>query len=155
LTLETQISTPLGQVPIGTLRNGDIVYSVNPWTLRIEPSEIFNYFTATSDVFRITTAGGFEITATSDHPFLKGSRWVNVDELEVGDPMTVMGMGVGVGVGVGVPRPIESITHIGKRLVADFTTVSENHSFIANGFVTHNCGLMQVVISCLEGGFIN
>ncbi len=26
-------------------------------------------------------------------------------------------------------------------IVVDFTTVSDNHSFIANGFVTHNCGL--------------
>lgn len=27
--------------------------------------------------------------------------------------------------------------------VADFTTVSQNHSFVANGFVTHNCGLVK------------
>ena len=27
--------------------------------------------------------------------------------------------------------------------VSDFTTVSENHNFIANGFVTHNCGLVK------------
>ena len=29
--------------------------------------------------------------------------------------------------------------------VADFTTVSNNHSFIANGFVTHNCGLVKAM----------
>ena len=40
---------------------------------------------------------------------------------------------------------IDSITK-GKRVeVADFTTISDNHSFIANGFVTHNCGLVKTM----------
>lgn len=35
--------------------------------------------------------------------------------------------------------PIESITDRGIETVYDFETVSDNHSFVANGFVTHNC----------------
>lgn len=34
---------------------------------------------------------------------------------------------------------IESIENIDLEPVYDFTTISDNHSFIANGFVTHNC----------------
>ena len=34
--------------------------------------------------------------------------------------------------------------------VADFTTLSQNHSFIANGIITHNCGLItNAALSCV------
>ncbi len=39
--------------------------------------------------------------------------------------------------------PIGKIEPAEHCMVADFTTVSDNHSFIANGFVTHNCGLVK------------
>lgn len=39
--------------------------------------------------------------------------------------------------------PIKSITPDAPCMVADFTTVSDNHSMISNGFVTHNCGLIK------------
>jgi len=39
--------------------------------------------------------------------------------------------------------PVISIVPAGKDMVCDFTTVSDNHSFIANGFVTHNCGIVK------------
>ena len=35
--------------------------------------------------------------------------------------------------------PIVDIKEIEPEKVYDFTTISHNHSFIANGFVTHNC----------------
>ena len=38
-----------------------------------------------------------------------------------------------------VLNPIKSIKNIKGETVYDFTTVSNNHSFISNGFVTHNC----------------
>lgn len=34
--------------------------------------------------------------------------------------------------------PIRSVRSIEKEMTMDFTTVHENHSFVANGFVTHN-----------------
>lgn len=40
---------------------------------------------------------------------------------------------------------IDSITKGEIVEVADFTTISDNHSFIANGFVTHNCGLVKTM----------
>jgi DNA-directed RNA polymerase subunit B' len=39
--------------------------------------------------------------------------------------------------------PIKSIEPHEHCMVSDFTTVSDNHSFIADGFVTHNCGLVK------------
>ena len=40
---------------------------------------------------------------------------------------------------------IQKFEQIEDAEVADFTTVSDNHSFIANCFVTHNCGLAKNV----------
>lgn len=39
--------------------------------------------------------------------------------------------------------PIKSIESHPHCMIADFTTESENHSMISNGFVTHNCGLIK------------
>ena len=47
--------------------------------------------------------------------------------------------------GEGCWAEIDSITKGKKVEVADFTTESDNHSFIANGFVTHNCGLVKTM----------
>jgi DNA-directed RNA polymerase II subunit RPB2 len=59
---------------------------------------------------------------------------------------------------------VESVSDIPPELVYDFTTISKNHSFVANGIVSHNCmpsrmtinQLMESVLgkSCaLEGTF--
>lgn len=37
------------------------------------------------------------------------------------------------------PIVILDVNRVDKEVVYDFTTESENHNFIANGFVTHNC----------------
>ena len=57
---------------------------------------------------------------------------------------------------------VESVTDIPPEPVYDFTTVSDNHSFIANGIVSHNCipsrmtvnQLMECVLgkACAIGG---
>jgi hypothetical protein len=40
-------------------------------------------------------------------------------------------------------EPILSVRAAPPQPVADFTTVSDHHTFVANGFVTHNCGLVK------------
>lgn len=40
-------------------------------------------------------------------------------------------------------RIISLVKNDNSRMVADFTTESDNHTFIANGIVTHNCGLVK------------
>ena len=42
-----------------------------------------------------------------------------------------------------IAMPIASIEPHPACLVSDFTTESDDHTFIANGFVTHNCGLVK------------
>jgi DNA-directed RNA polymerase II subunit RPB2 len=46
-------------------------------------------------------------------------------------------------------QPIRSIAEIAPESVMDFTTISENHSFVANGFVVGNCGLLEnMAVGC-------
>jgi hypothetical protein len=40
-----------------------------------------------------------------------------------------------------VSVPIFSINEITPEMVYDFTTHSNNHSFVASSFVTHNCAV--------------
>jgi len=44
---------------------------------------------------------------------------------------------------------IESIEEIEKEYVYDFTTISNNHSFIANSFISHNCIPSRMTIAQL------
>ena len=44
---------------------------------------------------------------------------------------------------------IENITNDECPVVMDLTTKNENHTFITNGFVTHNCGLLKnLAVTC-------
>jgi DNA-directed RNA polymerase beta subunit len=139
LTLDTLVSTSRGLVPIGDMRNGDRVLSVHPETLQISETPILRYFTTRREVFEITCeCPGGQITATADHPFLVNGQWVKVEGLRKGHKLTITHSGTTF-----AEVSILDIVSRGVQDVADFTTLSENHSFIANGFVTHNCGLMQ------------
>ena len=52
--------------------------------------------------------------------------------------------------GKGCYFKIRKMKYKGIRKVADFTTISDNHSFIANSIVTHNCGLVKTqALTCL------
>jgi DNA-directed RNA polymerase beta subunit len=51
---------------------------------------------------------------------------------------------------------IESIEKIPSEPVMDFTTISDNHSFVANGFITHNCGLVKnISLACHISNFFD
>ena len=51
--------------------------------------------------------------------------------------------------------PVVSVKEIQPEPVYDFTTVSENHSFIANGLVSHNCIPSRMTINQLIEALVN
>lgn len=132
---------------IENIRNDDIIMSVNPQTLSMEPTGIYNIFNfdtinSNKKVYKLISENKMEISVTGDHPFLiqrkNGNRmWVMVDDLMITDKVCIMS-GSGF-----IFQNLISITLSEHNIVYDFTTVSDNHSFIANGFVTHNCGLQK------------
>jgi DNA-directed RNA polymerase beta subunit len=119
--------------------DGDIVNTVNPNTLIDEPSDIHSFFSNMPDnLFEIKTVHGRKIKATADHPFLiktsSGPVWIKVSGLTSGDHMIVRSHK-----GEYIYDILDTIVEIEPELVYDFTTRSNNHSFVASSFVVHNC----------------
>ena len=118
--------------------DGDCVNTVNRVTLTDEPSLIHSFFSKMPDkLYEITTICGKKVKATDDHPFLvsieRKYEMKKVEELHIGDNLIIRdGSCYKNGF-------ISSIKEIDPELVYDFTTYSENHSFVANGFVVSNC----------------
>ena len=118
--------------------DGDCVNTVNRVTLTDESSLIHSFFSKMPDkLYEITTICGKKIKATDDHPFLVSTErkyeMKKVEELYIGDNLIIRdGSCYTNGF-------ISSIKEIDPELVYDFTTYSENHSFVANGFVVSNC----------------
>ena len=134
---------------IKDMKDGDRVITVNPKTLLDEPSDIHSFFCKMPDkLFEITTYNGQKIKATSNHPFLINNNgkyeWINLEDLKVNDKVvihhTVKDIDQCEQLQNGcVSVPILSINEIEPELVYDFTTRSDNHSFVASSFITHNC----------------
>ena len=118
------------------MTSDDVVMTVNKDTLEREESKITQLFSKKDFLIEITTNSGKKIKCTKDHPFLMESKkWKLAGELKNNDKIiTTCSHNT-------VISTIENIQDVGEGDVYDFTTISENHSFIANGFVTHNCAI--------------
>ena len=162
LTGDTEVlmSNRLTIKQLKDMNDGDRVNTVNTETLLDEPSDIHSFFCKMPDkLFEITTISGRKIKATANHPFLVNQEgkceWKNLEDLQINDKVVIrhnnniklkeadvfenthlkdniLNNGC-----VGVP--ILSIHEIEPELVYDFTTRSDNHSFVASSFVCHNC----------------
>ena len=140
---EILLSDKITTKKIKDMVDGDRVTTVNPITLLDEPSDIHSFFCKMPDkLFEITTISGRKIKATGNHPFLvdNGSEniWKEVDELNLGDKMYVRKID-NDGSWYYMTDILNSVIEIQKEPVYDFTTRSNNHSFVASSFVTHNC----------------
>ena len=126
---------------IKDMHDGDRVTTVNTETLLDEPSDIHSFFCKMPDkLFEITTISGRKVKATANHPFLINnggkSEWKNLEDLKSNDRMIVREVDI---VSNYKTDLLLSIREIEPELVYDFTTRSNNHSFVASSFVTHNC----------------
>jgi DNA-directed RNA polymerase beta subunit len=144
---EVLLSNRMETKKIKDMKDGDWVNTVNRTTLADEPSDIYNFFSKMPDkLYEITTISGRKIKATADHPFLiktktegGGYEMKKVGELIPNDDrMMIRHIEKDV-----APQyraeSLQSIEEIEPELVYDFTTRSENHSFVASSFVCSNC----------------
>jgi DNA-directed RNA polymerase beta subunit len=144
-------------VKIGDMNNSSKVVTVDPEEFEQEKSKIHSYFKYHTKergkkLFRLTVENGKSIRATEDHPFRTERGWTEVKDITPNDkllmflgeedPVNVSNIIIGEEGNYAFLK-ITSIELTEDDYVADFTTVSQNHSFIANGFVTHNCGLVK------------
>lgn len=85
------------------------------------------------DVFEVVTEDHKTIRCTEDHPFLTKNGYVELKDLNVHDNVLVMQHDTVI------ESTIVSITEKGVQTVYDLTVDNNEHNFIANGFVVHNC----------------
>jgi DNA-directed RNA polymerase beta subunit len=139
LTLDTMINIGNNMYQnIGSLKDGDTVETIDPITFKSSLTSITKYFIIEKPVHKIQFSNGTTINATGDHPFLTKDGWKIVDDLTTNSFV------------LSYTQPdnyiyvkIVNISPGNVERVADFTTLSDNHSFVANGVVTHNCGLVK------------
>jgi DNA-directed RNA polymerase beta subunit len=166
VTGDTEILLSDGNVCRMDELNGRSVMTVDPVTLKSEPSGIFNSIKLTPEkLIKIVDDCGRELKCTPDHPFLvkkysesKNLEWVKAGDLVIGDLVVVLPKVLEIkpsnkrtilniskefskrSIGEGkCLSQINSIENIDIEEVYDFTTISPNHSFCSNGFITHNC----------------
>jgi DNA-directed RNA polymerase beta subunit len=156
LTGDTEVlmSNRLTIKKLKDMKDGDRVNTVNIETLIDEPSDIHSFFCKMPDkLFEITTISGRKIKATANHPFLVNvdgkCEWKNLEDLKINDKMvvryTVKDLSDNTTTIVKFNNSdyrtdlLKYINEIEPELVYDFTTRSDNHSFVASSFVCHNC----------------
>lgn len=158
--------------PIGELKNGDEIITVDIKTGLYVKSKICNYFKRkikeNEDTYRITTISGRKLEVTKDHPFytLRGIK--EAQELTKTDKLLINDNSISeyeryieknnnincialdswksitVIHGECLYVPVDKVEKINTiREVADFTTVENTHSLIADGIVTSNCGIKK------------
>lgn len=118
---------------IGDVRKGDKVITVHPVTCETSITTVINQYVKTTDKRMITIHTEFsrKLVCTDDHLLLSTDGWVAADKAKnVYD--------VDKGLYVNITSRYE-YNH--GNIIADITTESANHSFIAGGLCVHNSSM--------------
>lgn len=156
----TDILTPSGNIPISELKVGDKVI-----TLDGSVETVQNVVSRMADDTAIVNVNGLYTYTTKDHPYLCRKYYYNTDDdvLEYGDPQWVRVADIRSNDCIAMFVPNENImwvpvtdiyTNNIDRYEVYNLTVSNKHSFIANGFIVHNCGGNGVMLSCDPDGVL-
>ena len=135
---------------IKDIKNGDEVVSFHPETFVLTTTEVVHQYVRATDkkICEITTASGRKITATEDHKFMTNRGWCEVRDFS---NETELSMFLDNKM---IFENIASVTQVDNRLIADITTESENHSFIAgDGFMVHNSAQSKQAIGIYSSNF--
>jgi DNA-directed RNA polymerase beta subunit/intein/homing endonuclease len=138
-------------LPMGDVKDGDEIITIDPVTLQQSTTKVYRHFVVKSDkygkkVVNVSTVDNRSIVVTEDHRFLTLRGWVEAKDLSIATDTVCIWRGPNNC----IFTQLQSITEQPPCLVGDFTTVSDNHSFIGGqGFVTHNCGIVKnMTIAC-------
>lgn len=142
---------------IKDVKIGDSIKTFSPDKLQITSTRVIDHIVRSTNknIYKLTVDTGETIVATYDHQFMTNDGWKRVCRIKKG---TLMAMYPNSGNkdnvnGKMILVRIKSITKHNNVMVADLTTESENHSFIANGFGVHNCAMSKQAIGIFATNF--
>jgi len=145
--------------PIRDIKPGDLVVSFNPETCTQTITPVIAQYVRYTDkpMITLTTESGRTLTCTEDHPILTPIGWVQAkDATQIGvlplDSLLAEKLRVHKHTGSDLPwNPetrdavifvkIDDKTPYDGHLIADITTKSDNHSFVANDLCVHNSSM--------------
>jgi DNA-directed RNA polymerase beta subunit len=114
----------------------DEVMTFDPENDNVTITKVVNQYVrfTNKDIVRVRTFSGKEIVCTDDHMFMTDQGWTPAKELVNKNVLHNMKY-----------IPVEYVTPAPEmgNMIADITTESENHSFIAAGFGVHNSGMVK------------
>ena len=127
----TLITTPTGLVPIKDIKIGDTVLTYLDGKL-VEDTVINSKSTGVKTVRDYTFSNGTVLTGTSNHPVMTPEGWK-----DLGEAVSIL-----------IPESNLYTTVVSKseeyQEEVYNLTVGSNHTYIANGLLTHNCDDMPV-----------
>lgn len=145
LTEETLVFTNKGYKKIKDFNNKDKILSFNKEDKNFEweKAKLLKYPTSNESLLEIQFIDGRKIRLTKEHPLLvvSGNKllsllWIKANELKKGDSI----LSIGKSINDLVPLLIKEIKEIGGVKEVYDLSVNKNHSFIANGIISHNSG---------------
>ena len=129
VTGDTYVLTRNGNVPIKELHNPQEIFCIDRKFHKIS----WVGKTGEKEVYLVKVRDGNRIKATIDHKFLTPAGWKPLSELKVNDKVIIYKNNSFF------ESSIEKIEKLGVEEVFDLKEPI-THSFVANGFVVHNCG---------------
>lgn len=130
---EVMVATPAGEVPIGALGTGDVVWSVDLESGRLVPARVaFRWDTFTTALVDVSAPDAAVVT-TPTHPFRDAvtQRWVRAGDLDPGHAVMVRDRDLVVSAAVEV-SPERAVP---IQEVHSLSVEGPHGSFVAGGFV--------------------
>ena len=125
--------------------NGDFyTYSVNENTGKVESKQVTHWFyTGEKEIYEITTQSRKRIRVSADHPVLTPEGYKKAGELVVDELVAT------------VEKDSVEWSQINSIIVRDIEpvydiTVEDNHNFLANGVVVHNCIYQEQIMQIAQ-----
>ncbi|MBA2682476.1 MAG: hypothetical protein H0U76_29300, partial [Ktedonobacteraceae bacterium] len=134
VTADTLISTPQGSISIDRIRNGSDILTFDTSSHQLVTTRAAAIASRDAEGFLEIQADNIMLRATSEHPIMTRRGWIQAEELTLEDEVLCCTSDDNLDY-----KKIERISY-----KADQTRVYNFHvpgyeSYVANGFVTHNC----------------
>lgn len=96
---ETVLMSDGSHRPMGEVKDGDEIITIDPVTLQQSTTKVYRYFTVASDkygkkVVQVTSYNGRTYTVTEDHKFLTHIGWVKAEDLDPTEHLVCIWPGV-------------------------------------------------------------